>query len=101
MRKPAEMQELPAGSPGLEEAASRLKEGKTNHEAPGLAEAIVMLKGYPSLLIHDEDYEEPEISSGKNGCPLLVRRSATSLPIPDVSIWCASPSHGRAARWSA
>ena len=53
------MESLPANE-SLGEAADRLKAGRTELEAPTPAEAIVMLKGYPSLLIRNGDYEEPE-----------------------------------------
>lgn len=60
LHNPTGSQEMPAASPGFEEAAMRLKAGKTNLEAPIAAEAIVMLHGYPSLLIQNGDYLEPE-----------------------------------------
>ena len=57
-----------SGMPGLESASARLSEhdfteaieslrnGDTNIDAPDNAEAIVMLTGYPSLLIRNGDY---------------------------------------------
>jgi endonuclease G len=41
-------------------AIERLRTGTTNLEQPLPAEAIVMLHGYPSLLIQNGDYEEPQ-----------------------------------------
>jgi len=41
-------------------AIERLRTGATDLENPLPAEAIVMLQGYPSLLIRQGDYEEPK-----------------------------------------
>jgi len=44
----------------LEAAIEDIRAGDTDVQNPNLAEAIIMLTGYPSLLIRDGDYEEPK-----------------------------------------
>ncbi|MEO0822652.1 MAG: DNA/RNA non-specific endonuclease [Pseudomonadota bacterium] len=54
--------ELPTemvGIGNLEEAVERIRTGAADIEAPAFAEAIVMLHGFPSLLITNGDYQEP------------------------------------------
>lgn len=58
-RTTAEMPAEMAGIGSLEEAVDALRSGRADLEAPMPAEAIVMLYGYPSLLISHGMYEEP------------------------------------------
>jgi endonuclease G, mitochondrial len=45
------------GSADLQDAMESLRAGNTDLDAPDTAEAIIMLTGYPSLLIRDGDFE--------------------------------------------
>lgn len=45
----------------LEEAVDRLRRGQTDLTAPARTEAIVMLTGYPSLLIKNGTFEQPKL----------------------------------------
>ncbi len=47
-------------SMGIEEATSRLQTGRTDLDNPNTTEAIVMLHGYPSLLVQNGEYSRPE-----------------------------------------
>lgn len=52
-----------AGSRGMSmaEAVERVKSDRIDPLNPSFAEAIIMREGYPSLLVKDGDYEEPQL----------------------------------------
>lgn len=50
------------GSGDIEEAMESLRSGTANLYSPDAAEAIIMLTGYPSLLIRNGDFEVPAAS---------------------------------------
>jgi endonuclease G len=56
----------PAGAGDLEAAMRNLETGAADLLNPNAAEAIIMLSGYPSLLIRNGDYEEPEEQVWRN-----------------------------------
>lgn len=46
---------------GIEESLERLSSGATDFEHIGMAEAIIIREGYPSLLVQDGTYTEPKL----------------------------------------
>ncbi|WP_088344130.1 MULTISPECIES: DNA/RNA non-specific endonuclease [Rhodomicrobium] len=46
-------------APDLESALEKVVAGKADLSAPGTAEAIIMVTGYPSLMVKNGDFEEP------------------------------------------